>query len=82
VAETDLDGLPFRAAQAAHDVPHDGHGSIADLIGAFDTRVIDGVAEQRGGIADLDERGRSPVVQIDVADDFVKRGQDIRCVAE
>ncbi len=53
VAEADFEGLPFRAAKAAHDVPHDRHGDIADLVRPFDAGQMDRVAEQRGFVADL-----------------------------
>ena len=80
MTEADLDRLPFRAAQTMHDVPHDGYGGIADLVGAFDAGAVDRVAEQRGGVSDLEEGGRPAIVQVDVADHFIECRDDIRRV--
>lgn len=82
VAETDFGGLPCRSAKAAHDVPHDRDGTIADLIRAFDAGLINRVAEQRGFVADFQKWNRPPVVQVDVADGFVERRYHVRCIAD
>ena len=57
------------------------HGDIADLLRSFDAGQMDRVAEQRGFVADLDEWCRSPVMQVDVGDDFVERRHDVRRVS-
>lgn len=72
--------MPVGAAQAAHDVAGDGDGAVGDLLGRFDSWLVNGVAEDRRVFVDHQRRHGAAVVVVQIANQCAQGGLDVRRV--
>ena len=71
--QADLDRLPGRAAQAAHDVEQARDRKIHDLTRAGDRILKDRVAERGCTFRDFEDRNAARIVEVEMANEIVER---------